>query len=269
MADPGQISQVIMNIILNARDAIQDTGTVLIETSNEHLDATLLESQQETLSPGPYVRLSISDTGCGMDAKTLERIFEPFFTTKGKERGTGLGLSTSYGIVRQSGGYIRIKSKPEKGSTFDIYLPRTEESITEKEAKHATKDAHSGSETILLAEDEDAIRTLARTVLTGAGYRVIEAKDGLEAIEICEYKNEPFHLIVTDVVMPRMSGPKAVERIMQLYPGIKVIFTSGYADDATLRHGMSGRTENFLAKPFKVETLLQKVRDVLDEKESS
>ncbi|MCI0606197.1 PAS domain S-box protein [bacterium] len=268
MVDPGQISQVIMNIILNARDAIQDTGRILIKTSNEYLNAAHLEKLNETLAPGAYTRLSISDTGCGMDAKTMERIFEPFFTTKGKERGTGLGLSTSYGIVRQSGGFIRASSKPGKGTTFDIYLPSTEQKVTGKELKHASKETRSGSETILLAEDEDAIRTLARTVLTRAGYRVIEAKDGLEAIEICEHERDPFHLIVTDVVMPRMSGPKAVERIMQIHPGIKVIFTSGYADDATLRHGVSGRSGNFLAKPFKVETLLQKVREVLDENET-
>jgi len=261
-ADPGQIDQVILNLAVNARDAMPNGGKLLLETANIRLDESSL-FQQRAVKPGSYVLLAISDTGCGMDPETLSHIFEPFFTTKEHGKGTGLGLSTVHGIVTQSEGYIWVASQPGQGSTFKICLP-----ASRKRHVQATQDANErrevarGSATVLLVEDEESMRKLTRHLLEGPGYRVLEACDGAEAIELAR-QNSDIRLLLTDVVMPRLSGPGLAERIKATNPQIEVIYMSGYTDELLVRHGALGQGITFLEKPFTQDSLINAVQTAL------
>ena len=263
-ADPCQVEQIIMNLVVNARDAMPRGGRVTIETANTTLDdQTVL--RHVSVEPGEYVMLAVSDTGSGMDQETQRRIFEPFFTTKDVGKGTGLGLSTVYGIVKQSGGYIWVYSEPGLGTMFKVYLPRIDDATAvnvETLAQQAT--ALRGSETILLVEDEEVVRGLTRKILMQAGYNVLDANGGEEAIRVCRAHNGPIHLLVTDVVMPEISGKEVAERLLQLRPAIRVIFMSGYTDEAIVQHGALDANVEFIQKPFTWIGLTRKVRDVLN-----
>jgi PAS domain S-box-containing protein len=261
-ADPGQIEQVIMNLAVNARDAMPAGGALTLETANVELDEAYV-AQHATVHAGSYVMLAISDTGVGMDEATRERIFEPFFTTKGPGKGTGLGLSTVYGIVTQSGGHVWVYSEVGKGTTFKIYLPRVEEAADERRPIRTLAPAR-GTETILLVEDETAVRVLARRILEAAGYTVLPAANGGEALLILERFHDPVHLMMTDVVMPGMSGPELATRLSTLRPGMKVLYTSGYTDDEVVRRGILTDAVRFINKPYAVSELTRKVREVLD-----
>jgi len=260
--DPGQIEQVIMNLSVNARDAMPNGGKLTIETANVELDKEYAH-KHIAVKPGRYVVLSMSDTGVGMPPEVKERIFEPFFTTKEKGKGTGLGLSTVYGIVKQSGGNIWVYSELGQGTTFKIYLPRVDEPL-EEITDEVIKEILHGNETILVVEDEEVVRKLAVRLLKKQGYKVLDAPDGGKALMLCEEFKEPIHLILTDVVMPGMSGRKLVDRLKEIHPEMKTLFMSGYTDNAILRHGVLEEGVNFIQKPFSVERLARKVRDVLD-----
>jgi two-component system, cell cycle sensor histidine kinase and response regulator CckA len=263
-ADPGQIEQVIVNLAVNARDAMPEGGKLMVETRNVEIDQTYTQ-QHVGVAPGAYVLLAVSDTGVGMDAETLRQIFEPFFTTKPKGRGTGLGLATCYGIVKQHGGHIWPYSEPGQGSTFRIYLPLADEPTAARTAHREPDALPRGTETVLLAEDEAAVRVLAARVLRERGYTVLEASDGDEALRLAnERAAMPIDLLLTDVVMPRMSGKVLVEQVGAIYSGIKVLYISGYADHAVVHHGRLDPGVDFLHKPFSPSTLARKVREVLD-----
>jgi signal transduction histidine kinase/CheY-like chemotaxis protein len=265
--DPGQIEQVIMNLAVNARDAMSQGGKLTIETANVELDDAYAR-EHISVQPGPYVLVAVSDTGCGMDAKTQARIFEPFFTTKEPGKGTGLGLSTVYGIVKQSGGYIWVYSEVGQGTTFKVYFPRVEAAVeTVEPSREAAKTAR-GSETVLLVEDDAALRTLIRRILQVNGYTVLEAHHGKHAIEVCQQHEGPIHLLVTDVVMPEMSGTEAAGHLSVIRPDMKILFLSGYADEAIHRHGVLAPGAAFLPKPFTPNSLARKVREVLDAPEN-
>ena len=237
-------------------------GVLTIETANVEMDSTSAQTHFP-LPPGRYVLLAFSDTGIGMDAETQARIFEPFFTTKEKGKGTGLGLAMVYGIVKQSGGYIWVYSEVGKGTTFKIYLPRTEEEVDEAGPGRSGFEAQQGTETLLLVEDEDAVRALVRNVLREKGYRVLEASRGEEALELAEQYGGPIDLLVTDVVMPQMNGRELARRLANLLPQIKVLYISGYADNAVWYQGGLDSGGAFLQKPFSPEALARKVREVL------
>lgn len=261
-ADPGQLEQVIMNLAINARDAMPHGGKLTIETADVELDGAYAE-RHAVVPPGRYVMLALSDTGIGMDAKTQERIFEPFFTTKEKGKGTGLGLSTVYGIVKQSGGYIWVYSEPGKGTTFKVYLPRVEEIAAEGAPRSAASFPAVGTETVLVVEDEPAIRSLSKRILEELGYRVLEAGSGKDALERVRREKGPIHLLLTDLVMPDMGGTELASRLQELHPDIRVLFMSGYTDDGVVRNGLLGEGRAFLQKPFAPQTLARKVREVL------
>jgi two-component system, cell cycle sensor histidine kinase and response regulator CckA len=267
-ADPGQIEQVIMNLVVNARDAMPSGGKLTIETSNVEVD----ESHAATdlaLPPGRYAMLAVSDTGCGMDAATRQRLFEPFFTTKAKGEGTGLGLSTVYGIVRQSGGNIFAYSELGIGTTFKIYLPRLVGEAAGRPVDVPSPRPAVGRETILLVEDEDAVRKVAVRMLQTAGYRVLAAANGGEALLTCEEHEGEIDLLVTDVVMPQMSGRRLAERLRRLQPNLRTLFMSGYTDDAIVRHGVLPPGTKFIGKPFNEAEFARKVRDTLDTEPSA
>jgi two-component system cell cycle sensor histidine kinase/response regulator CckA len=260
--DPGQIEQVIINLAVNARDAMPKGGKLTIETANVELDEAFTRLRPD-VKPGRYVMLAVSDTGCGMTKEVQARIFEPFFTTKGPGKGTGLGLATVYGIIRQSGGNIYVYSEPDRGTTFKIYLPAVEEQASPDESVYGMNVAAFGNETILLVEDEDAVRGIARLALEAHGYKVLEASRGVEAIHLCTTHQGPIDLVVTDVVMPEMGGREVAERIGTLNGRIKVLYVSGYTDDAVVRHGILEAQAAFLQKPFTPVALATKVREVL------
>jgi two-component system, cell cycle sensor histidine kinase and response regulator CckA len=261
-ADPGQLEQVIMNLVVNARDAMPTGGKMTLATSSVELEEAYAVDHLG-VTAGPYVLLTVSDTGIGMDEATRARVFEPFFTTKPQGQGTGLGLSTVYGIVKQSGGTIWVYSEPGSGTTFKIYLPRVEESPSAAPAIEAPAVA-GGVETILLIEDEDQVRRVATDILTPLGYRVLAARGPADAEHICAIHPERIELLLTDVVMPQMDGPQLARRISLLRPGIRVLFMSGYTDDAIVHRGLLESGTAFVAKPLTPLALARKVRAVLD-----
>jgi CheY-like chemotaxis protein len=260
--DPGQIEQVIMNLAINARDAMAQGGSLVLETANVELDEHYTHNFPE-LRPGPYVLLAVSDSGCGMDETVKARIFEPFFTTKEAGKGTGLGLATVYGIIKQAGGHVTVYSERGQGTTFKIYLPCAPEAAAALSEISTPAPVTPGSGTVLLVEDEDGVRALTSQILRKSGYKVLEARHGLEALEICGQQEQPVNLIVTDVIMPKMSGPQLAERVRDLWPNLRVLFLSGYTDRALVHHGLLDPARNFLQKPFTLDDLTSKVRAML------
>jgi two-component system cell cycle sensor histidine kinase/response regulator CckA len=261
-ADQGQIEQVILNLSVNARDAMPDGGKVTIKTENAEMTEVDVRRYSYPVKPGRYVLLTVTDTGVGMDVATQAHIFEPFFTTKEKGKGTGLGLATVYGVVKQSDGYIEVHSELGAGTVFKIYLPQVDGPVDVERRSVGQAPAMHGHETVLLAEDEEALRTLTRNVLQSLGYTVLEASNGAEACEISQRHREPIHLVLTDVVMPGMNGPALAAQLSAQRPQIRVLYMSGYTGQA-VGHGVLPEGSNFLAKPFTRESLAFKVRDVL------
>ncbi len=260
-ADPAQVEQVIINLAVNARDAMPDGGTLTIETADVELDASYARTHMG-VAPGRYVMLAVSDTGTGMAPETRSRLFEPFFTTKERGKGTGLGLSTVYGIVKQCNGEIWVYSELGRGSTFKIYLPIVDGKPADPLSREEPEAAAGGAETVLLVEDESGVRKLVGSVLAGQGYEILETGDPLEALRICEEYREPIHLLLTDVVMPNMSGRELADRAVKLRPDLRVLYMSGYTDHVILHHGIAGTP--FIQKPFTPGALTRKIREVLD-----
>jgi CheY-like chemotaxis protein len=262
--DPGQIDQVLMNLVVNSRDAMADGGTITIETANVVIDEAFV-AQHPSIVPGPYVQLRVSDTGAGIAPDVLAHIFEPFYTTKPKGQGTGLGLATVHGIVHQSGGYIRVSSEPARGTTFTICFPQCPPaSRSAVNGPHPGEPALIGTETVLLVEDDAALRELGRILLRGFGYTVIAAGHGAEALELAGHHEGPIDLLVTDVIMPGMSGRTLADLLSEQRADLRILYMSGYADDAIVRHGVLEAGTRFLPKPFTREALGRAVRDALD-----
>lgn len=263
-ADPGQMEQVIINLVINARDAIRGGGKVMVETANVELDKDYARRHVD-VKPGKYVLLSVSDTGHGMDEETKTHIFEPFFTTKEHGQGTGLGLATVHGIIKQSGGHISVHSQPDLGTTFKIYLPRTEAVAEVISQNQSSTGSSQGLESILLVEDETMVRELSHRVLLNEGYTVLVTHDGKKALEICKEYQDSIHLLVTDVVIPGgMNGRELAQALLSLHPEMKVLYISGYPDKAITDHGVLETGMAFLEKPFTPNSLTRKVREVLD-----
>jgi PAS domain S-box-containing protein len=263
-ADQGQLEQVVMNLAVNARDAMPQGGKLIIATENVVMDEIFVRQYPYPVQPGPYVCLSVTDSGIGMDAETKARAFEPFFTTKEKGKGTGLGLSTVYGVVKQSGGYIDIFSSPGAGTTFKIYLPRIDEAIKLSAPGQAGAGSFDGNETILLAEDEASLRRLTRATLEQNGYKVLEAKDGVEALAVSEACALPIDLLLTDVVMPGMGGRALAQELTRRRPEMRVVYMSGYTGQGVGTQGPIDPGTDFLSKPFTRVVLARKIREALD-----
>jgi signal transduction histidine kinase len=262
-ADAGQIEQVIMNLTVNARDAMPNGGKVQVSTSNVALDERAAKARSG-LSAGQYVMLAVADTGTGMTEEVKTHIFEPFFTTKPLGKGTGLGLATCFGIVKQSAGHIEVETQLGKGTTFKIYFPRVLDPVEMPLVATAEPEAAGGSETVLVAEDEAVVRELAVAVLRERGYRVIEACNGAEGLRLAQERQEKIDLVVTDVVMPTMGGKEMADAVRELYPETRVLFTSGYSDEVIGRHGILRKGVEFVQKPYQSVTLARRVRELLD-----
>jgi nitrogen-specific signal transduction histidine kinase/CheY-like chemotaxis protein len=262
VADPGQMEQVIMNLILNARDAMPRGGRIHIETSEVELERHA--AAESGVEPGPYVVLSISDTGHGITREAMDHMFEPFFTTKDKGKGTGLGLATVHSIVKQCGGAVWARSVPGAGATFTIAIPRAVEAAPRAEAAAAKSTSAAGNETILLVEDDDNVRRLLAHILQRRGYTVLEACDGEAALRVFESRGDSVHLVLTDMVMPNMGGRDLATRLRQTRPDLKVVFMSGYTDDVLVRTGALSPGMSFLQKPLRPDVLATKVREALD-----
>jgi len=261
--DPGQVEQVIMNLAVNAKDSMPSGGKLTIETANAELDESYARNHAD-VKPGHYVMLSVSDSGVGMTPEVKERVFEPFFTTKEKGRGTGLGLSTVYGIVKQSGGNIWVYSEPGHGTTFKIYLPRVDEALEEPREKTIEKELPRGSETVLVVEDEEKVRKLTIEILRKEGYKVLDASQGDEALAISEKQKGPIHLFLVDVVMPGISGTELAKHLISLHPETRILYMSGYTDNVIVHHGVLEKGVNYIQKPFTIDELTRKVREVLN-----
>jgi two-component system cell cycle sensor histidine kinase/response regulator CckA len=261
-ADASQMEQVIMNLAVNARDAMPNGGKLRIETSNAELDRSY-SAAHPIVQPGRYVLLAVTDTGIGMDAETQAHIFEPFFTTKEQGKGTGLGLSTVYGVVKQSGGFIWVYSELEKGTCFKIYLPRVDQSAENACAPQALAEAPHGTETVLLAEDEQDVREVAREFLESGGYKVLEARNGADAVRLAAEHKGNIDLLVTDMVMPGMAGQELAARLQQLRAGLSVIYMSGYSEHAAAEAAQTDASIRLLTKPFSRGAILRAVREVL------
>ena len=261
--DPGHFEQVLMNLAVNARDAMPRGGTLTIETRNVELDATYAEAHGVRLESGEYAMLAVSDTGVGIPHELQERIFEPFFTTKEKSKGTGLGLSTCYGIVKQAGGFIWVYSERGLGSTFKIYVPRTQDARKPTTGVMPAVDHLSGSETILIVEDDDPVRVLLTESMRSYGYTVYPARNGLEAMEVVGTRGDEIDLLISDVVMPKMSGRELADTLRARWPNLRVLFMSGYTDDALSRHGVLDPGVLLLEKPFTPKRLAARIREVL------
>src|SRR5438270_9200997 len=261
-ADPGQIEQVLVNLVVNARDAMPQGGNLTIETATVELGQEYAGRHMGVL-PGQYVMLAVSDTGTGMDEATQARIFDPFFTTKEKGKGTGLGLSTVYGIVKQSNGYVFVQSEVGAGTTFYVYLPRVEDTAEELTPALPAQSEAGGCETVLLVEDEESVRELVRLTLASRGYQVLEAENGECGLRIAESFKEHIDILITDVVMPGIGGRELARKLLLLRPGISVLYLSGYTEDAVVTRGALGPRTAFLQKPFTLQNLAKKVREVL------
>jgi CheY-like chemotaxis protein len=262
-ADPAQIDQVLMNLAVNARDAMPHGGKLTIETKNVYLDEAYARQYIE-VKPGPYVMLAVTDTGMGMDKETQAHLFEPFFTTKEVGKGTGLGLATIYGIVKQSDGHIWVYSEVGQGTTFKIYLPRLAETVEITPPAAKSTAVQHGHETILVVEDAKMVRNFVEKILTESGYTVLMASNGMEALQLCQEYTDPIHLLLTDVVMPGMSGRELSEQIILLRPEIKTLYMSGHTDHAIVHHGLLEPGISFLQKPFNTTALTRELRKVLD-----
>jgi CheY-like chemotaxis protein len=266
-ADSGQIEQVILNLIVNSRDAMPTGGRVLITTRNL-LDAEVASAIQGLASPGSYVMLAVKDTGSGIPEAIRNQIFEPFFTTKETGKGTGLGLATVYGVVQQTGGYVSVESTPGEGTTFRIFLPRFDDVVDISDRGTALPVSAEAApsprtRTILLVEDDDSVRSLASAILSNCGYQVLQGRDGAEALRVSENFSDPIDALVTDVVMPQMSGRQLAEVVQKLRPGIRVLYLSGYTDDVIIKHGVLDSGTAFLQKPFTPAALSKKVQELL------
>lgn len=262
-ADPGQIEQVIMNLAVNSRDAMPDGGRLSLETKNVDLDESYMR-EHDSVEPGAYVMLAVSDTGHGMDKATIQRIFDPFFTTKDVGKGTGLGLSTVYGIVKQSGGNIWVYSETGKGTVFKIYFPRIETPVESKPDISTISTPPSRSAAILLVEDEEVVRNMVLRILISHGFDVLAARNGNEALQMCQGVKKPIHLVITDVIMPEMSGSELAHNLSISYPNIKVLFMSGYTNNEIVHHGVLDPEVNFIQKPFTIDRFLEKIQEILD-----
>ena len=265
-ADPGQVAQILMNLAVNARDAMPQGGELTIETANVTLDEEHASGRRDVRA-GSYVMLAVSDTGVGMDVETRQRVFEPFFTTKDKGKGTGLGLATVFGVVKQSGGHIELRSELGEGTTFEVYLPKVSSVPDAPTSQRPSPDVHRGNETILLVEDDDQVRAVARSILRRKGYVVLEASGGEEARLLREQHKAEIDLLLTDVVLPQMSGRRLVDHLLAIRPAMRVVFMSGYAGDAILHHGVLESGFAFIQKPLTPASLTRKVREVLDSRD--
>jgi signal transduction histidine kinase len=263
VADPSQIDQVLVNLAVNARDAMPQGGQLTIETRAVTITSGMTGNRR-IIPPGRYVVLSVRDLGIGMDAAVQARLFEPFFTTKAPGKGTGLGLATVYGIVKQSGGYVTVDSAPGVGTTFDVYLPAVADEVAQEQLQEAIRAVGRGVETILLVEDEPAVREVAKRVLTREGYVVLEAENGHAALAVSGKFDSDIHLVVSDVVMPGMQGGEVVRRLQRVRPGLKALFMSGYTDDDIVRRGIGSAAVPFVQKPFMARELTRAVREALD-----
>jgi CheY-like chemotaxis protein len=262
-ADKGQIEQVLMNLTVNARDAMPAGGTLTIITANVHLDEAYVKRCADNLSPGQYVMLAVSDTGCGMDAAVRQQIFEPFFTTKERGKGTGLGLSTVFGIIKQHGGNIEVNSEPGMGTTFKIYLPQAGIPAQMHDCNFTEPTSSNGTETVLVVEDDEQVRHFICKSLNLCGYNVVEARDPNDALRLVSENIAIPHLLLTDVIMPEMNGRDLYDKIASIHPEIEVLYMSGYTSDIIAHHGILDKGINFLQKPFTVQSLTEKIRQVL------
>jgi PAS domain S-box-containing protein len=262
-ADAGQLEQVLMNLAVNARDAMPSGGRLAIETANVELDQSFM--RDVLIHPGPYVMLAVSDSGLGMSDETKRRLFEPFFTTKEQGKGTGLGLATVYGIVKQSGGYIWVFSEAGKGTSFKVYLPRASRGEEKDRPVPTAAELAPATETVLVVEDEDAVRLLTRRILEKAGYKVFDARDAAKAEALFERHKGAFDLLVTDVVMPGASGPNLFKRLLQLCPRLRVLYVSGYTDETIVHQGQLDHGVELLQKPFTADALNRRIRKILDQ----